>query len=434
MIDYFSDYINFSDQIKSKYHDVSKKYPLVFFVFYKEIAKSESGMNDYHARAMQDLSSFSPFRFIYRYFVIFLFKIYFKKGYKSAYVSLARFPEIDVEVSAYLRRVGLVPIVPLTKELVFKTARETSERRININSIPLSGLISIYFLRRINSVGLLNALRVERLMERLESLISKEIMIMREILSLCNLRLIIVQSDSAPSARIVVEAARLEGVPYIVIAHGYIQDKKLRSIAPIAADRLIVWSKNQFHELAKVMRKDEASKLRYYGWPKTRLIKKSDGHNTPLVVLSTIYHGDNLTEKRLFVERAIAELCSLYPMLRVRLHPKDRRVELQGELFMLSNKKLITLAHGDIGLELGSSSFVIGMGSSVLVEAAMSGCPVFQFKELMCMDLEGVVPISIDGLGQLEERIKELRLGKLVDNELNSRFSVQALIDDVLYL
>lgn len=428
---YFSDYAEFSSHIQSKYRDLAEKYPLVFFVFYKEIAKSESGMSGYHARAMANMSSFSPGRLIYRYLVLFICKKYFYSRQKSAYVSLDRFPEVRVEAIKHLRTLGIVTISPLRKGVVFKSLRKEGGFGVNLNKLPLSGFVSICVLRRIKCIGLLKAVDNDPIIRKLEYLIKKEIEITRRILKLRSVRLIISQSDSSPTERIIVEAAQREGIPYIVVAHGYIGDRKLRSIAPIAADRLVVWTKAQLDDLAKVMSKREAGKLRYYGWPKAR-VTKMDVNSSPLIVLSTIYHEENCATDRTLVERAIAQLAKSHKGLRVRLHPKEWKIGLQGVLSRLYYDKLIKLAHGDIQSELGRSNVVIGMHSSVLVEAAKLGIPVFQFRELKKMDIEGVETISIEDFQHLGTKLNELETKELPDDHARFSFCTAAMIDDAL--
>lgn len=113
-----------------------------------------------------------------------------------------------------------------------------------------------------------------------------------------------------------------------MLSHGYVNSKYLLSIAPITADKIVVWTRMQKNEIRNVLNEFQASKVKYLGWPKHYKYYNSwriKENQKPLFVASCMCAGERGPKHFILFEEAINNLISCHEKVAVRLHPKDRK-------------------------------------------------------------------------------------------------------------
>jgi hypothetical protein len=217
---------------------------------------------------------------------------------------------------------------------------------------------------------------------------------MRNLMRDSDIRVIVSDGDCMYFSRVMAHVARDLGIPFVVIAHGYIGNPFLATIAPVHGDLLVVWTQGQAKALAASIDPDDAAKLRYFGFPKT---PELSGTRSPGRVL---FIWDPLLIKGDQRNREMRGLATMFDRLRsagldpvLRLHPRDRSdAGLGSELSGAG----ITTDHHAIGLSLGRADVVVGSFSSALIEAAAAGRPVFQFSAEAPFNHEDLPEVHMD--------------------------------------
>lgn len=95
--------------------------------------------------------------------------------------------------------------------------------------------------------------------------LDKEIDKVVSMMSRLRIRSVVLSGDSSPHDAVFVGAAKRLNVPSVVLSHGYVNSKYLLSIAPITADKIVVWTRMQKNEIRNVLNEFQASKVKYLG-------------------------------------------------------------------------------------------------------------------------------------------------------------------------
>ena len=189
-----------------------------------------------------------------------------------------------------------------------------------------------------------------------------------------DIRLIIADGDSLPHLRVIGSVAKRRGCPFIVLAHGYAQNPKLISLAPIHADYLLTWTEQQAEDIRAVLPSAQRSKVLCFGYPKD-LSEPSSLADSLLIVWHPT-RQDDLVEQVRELRAVIDQYAADGFKVRLRFHPKeDRHTEFLHEL-----DREVEISNEVLETALQRAAVVIGSRSSALVEAAMSGIPTYQLE------------------------------------------------------
>lgn len=281
-------------------------------------------------------------------------------------------------------------------KLVLRNPRSLREALNPFKYIPLTDIAKVSFknfkiFTRLEEKGLINFLYCDDDMASLESAIASSIERTKKVLVSYGVSKVVMQNEHSPFEKIILLACRELNIKVIVIAHGFIQDHYLITIAPIRADALVVWSLDELKLLSRFLPKCEREKLRYFGWPFPLIQRKNIIDRYPLFILTDV----NFLSDKEFDEtvKFIHSLQESFANLRIRPHPAnylDISLNANKVRRIFSNQ----ISDDSLNHDLSYSSFVIGNDSSVLVHAAQSGIPSFQLKCTLKNNMPGVIPIE----------------------------------------
>lgn len=219
------------------------------------------------------------------------------------------------------------------------------------------------------------------------------------------IRVIVSDGDCMYFSRVIAEAAKELGIPFAVIAHGYVQNPYLATIAPIFGDMFVAWTEGQVAALAASIDAEDVPKLHHFGFPKVPELTTTRQPGRVLMVWNPlVLHGGSRAVAAADVARIATALAGagLKPVLR--MHPRDRRDPVLQEAFDTAG---LERDHDLLGAALGRSDVVLGSFSSVLVEAAATGRPVLQFSDAAPFRFESLPEIARDD-PTLADRLKAM--------------------------
>ena len=209
------------------------------------------------------------------------------------------------------------------------------------------------------------------------------------------IKLFVATGDSKPFSRLIAKAAKDLGRPYIVLAHGYISNPVLNTIAPIRADRLIAWTGRQRQMLQEVLpeRKDD---ILCHGFPERVTLPANIAPERRILFawepLERTGH-EAAHQKVLSTLAAACRQADVTPAFRP--HPKERR---NADLLQRMERLGFEIDQGPLGHALARAACVVSSNSTVLTEAAAAAVPAYQVAELAAFRFEGAQMIPAAAL------------------------------------
>lgn len=286
-------------------------------------------------------------------------------------------------------------------------------------------------LRRISDCGLKHALQSGLLLAELEAAAGDLVQQIRKELEASRVRAIVTIDDAQGDSRLVIRAAAEAGIRTIVVAHGFIVHPCLRSICPPIADVLLVWTPQQRDAICKVIDPDLADRIRYLGFPKRYSCNSARSLADGECLIATSLLQPLLGEEGFRQSfHALISTCSAECLsVHIRLHPKERH---KPDVLQFLEDLNVHPDDRPIDEALRNSSLVLGSQSSVLVEAAFSGIPSFQVKELDPQwRLERTDVIEVSEFGVLRSKWQSWRERHPgAENSAEFEAGLQALIED----
>jgi len=277
-------------------------------------------------------------------------------------------------------------------------------------------------------------LKNERMMTALDNSVKSDVKTLEKLLFRLGIDIFINTGDSSASARVLIEACSNHNIKTISFAHGYISDFTLIGIAPVRSDKLILWTEKQFTEFSNVVDETQASRLDFVGFPKKiNFVDQPNSNQSILLVTTFIEPMLNDSKKKYFLKNVILELKKISPNFRLRLHPNERTNISKINDFLAENH--VNLAHGDLMDEIAKSNYIVGFSSSVLLEAASSGKPVFEIKELTdpLHEFESIKKISIDEIQNIHDiDFNPTNHKELFFNKKKISLNLQRLIESIV--
>lgn len=232
-------------------------------------------------------------------------------------------------------------------------------------------------------------------MNKLDSLVKKDVLRTAKLLNKLGLNLFINTGDSSGQARVLIESNNHFQSKTISFAHGYFKENTLIGVAPVRSDILISWTEDQRRSLIEVLEKDSEDKIQTVGFPKNlRSSIKNDNNITALILVGVMKDLMKSEDYRRRFQDIIFELQKISETIKIRLHPH----EIQGvdiiDKFMRSNN--IEVSHDSLKDDVANSNFILGANTSTLVEAASTGKRVYYLNQIAKENLfyEGVLPLK----------------------------------------
>lgn len=392
----FTGYIALQKNIEDRYGWAYHKYPLTMGLLDLSVRCLHTTKKEYD-KAVNAHCSFSLALYIYRLFLSVATRVLPKRSSRQVYYSLPGFDFAESCIAKYCE----------DKKISHKSRFRISRfqkltdiilcRRPIFNFVLSSPSVAKFYrkLRRFDLDCMLN--RVD-LMTEMEGHIKCEISLVARVLDFYNITHLITLGDSDKDTVVAAAAGHLK-IPYSVLAHGYIVNHQLLSIAPIRAAFLIVWSRQQMSDLKHVLSASDAEKVRFIGFPKVFEPSSTSLGDKKIALLILSATKDFQAD-----ERFISLLNSIFATISrfgltamVRLHPKERNnVEKRSDLKQIGYR----LSDDVLEHSLRDARFVIGYDSSVLVEASNNGIPVLQLEDLLTVKYFGIPTAKVADLGK----------------------------------
>ena len=422
----FSQYKIFRDGINKEYGKYYKKYPSAFFVldYLVQLRVNNDKLKNRQLTDWTDwamslyLDKLTKFSFSACIYCLYLRVV--------SYFPMCRNKECKIHVAIEDHK------FPGLNKVISKIASKNNWEVVFQGNRSFSNILDFMLLKRISPYRCFISRRTKKLLFKFRKFDKdawKELLDDRELMMQLNrsvqqdtvhtaqlikrlgINIFINTGDSSGNARILIDSSKYYDSKTISFAHGYIQNKKLMSIAPIRSDKLILWTNKQLLDISAAVDHKQSKKLSYIGFPKKYISgNASSDDSTSLLLMG--YIEDMLKDNKLdgiFIN-VIEALRRLPTKVKLRLHPHERCGIPIIEEFVAKNN--IELSNSNLDSDIAEADYIIGANSSTLVEAASCGKNVFEVEELsnIDFDLEGVIKIKV-------KQIQEIKLfSNRVDN------------------
>lgn len=323
------------------------------------------------------------------------------KGWeKKVYISLPNFSHLQTECVSELKSRRIQPVVgysPKQHSWLSVAIGEASTLAFRATLSPAFGQL----FDRIGRYGLTATISDKSYMAVIEKQIRGTIINLSNYLTSRGFVSIINQAEWGPGPASLRKAAEIAEIPYHVIAHGYIQDPKLISIAPIRSTSLSVWSPLQKREVMACIPKRDGQRVKYSGLPLDKKCGKFESVFDVLFILEPLGVLNSADSRKRASKIALASLAQKGLSTRVRVHQKDLARKDLCEMLELLGVDWADISQGNIARDLLETRVVIGTNSSVLFEAAALGISSFQILEGAYSTFEGVKQIKLSEISRV---------------------------------
>ena len=366
----YREYPAFEAAFQARYGDTARRWPFAMLAVELELRKERDGIAGFGAARPRPPAE--------RFAVDALATLSLRFGRPDQtsdgyYVKLTGLPELRADISERLTRRGLRSISD-DRVLGFRRNRQ-------IHALATRGAAFATFLDRLARSGAAAAIADAALMSRLDADFRRNRDDLARLMQDTGLRLLISDGDAMPWQRVMVSAAQMQGIPYVTIAHGYVQNRHLVSIAPIRGDALVTWTQVEAADLRAVLPTDQADKVTSFGFPRHgATVRPKEMRQQVLVAWDPISLKPE-AERPLQID-TLGELAAqvraagLEP--RIRLHPKDRSLpEVTRAVTALG----LTLSTDPLNTAFAAAQAVVGSTSSVIFEGMAAGLPGLQIAE-----------------------------------------------------
>jgi len=385
----FSSYRQFNHSFQEEFKTLSKEFPLAFELLECQLrllrTNHLSPLKHNLLRYSQPGISKSIY-YVFISFYLFVLKLipYQIFHRPASYISLGRFRDLASLIQLELNEKNYKIICDINKKQLFQNFMSS---RISFLPAVFCSFKMTRIFKTISKKGLEQSIEDRQLMDELEREALKLIERAKSLIYILNLQIIIADNEWKPDQKILLHAAKKVGCKYFVLAHGFVAQNELVTICPVNADALIVWTKDQQKFISSCLNKMESGKVKYFGWPFS--IKRYETRNSirPLFILTDL-HSEMINPSMLDPTiQAFEILKKEYPKIILRPHPisfrlmKDQKfAEHKFTTFLKENLSYFS-EHDSVENDFKRCKFVIGNGSSVLLEAEVNGIPAFQLAQ-----------------------------------------------------
>ena len=354
----FKEFKYFDEDFRHHFRILRNAYPNVFSVLEYELRKMHAGR--YNEMKLEKVAR--------RFGAKKLFKDRIRSHMNNR-VFEAISKKSTIENASYICQINKFPHISklISETLTPNQAREAEKRAIRLHALyrqrlAATGIVGRLFrfavnLNKRDITGSHNFLQNEE--KRIRDFIS----IISQWISQNNILFIIAQGDYMAHQRILVSACRRSSVPFMVIAHGYIQDPKLVPIAPVQGHVLFVWSEEQRKALVRAGIPEET--VAFVGNPQANLVIDAPKKDTALICWHPLGSIKSDAEEINDINLIVDKLCA-HIAVKFRPHPKDYD---RFSTTDISNSINTSISMNNFYQDLASAQAVVGTTSSTLIEA-----------------------------------------------------------------
>lgn len=396
-------YLILNRKIDERYSRLRADYPLSFYYLETELRLNLAGQHVAQERNIKNIiNKYSIFRiFISKiYFLVHFFKLLAeRKKRQSIYIALTRHRDLAKKLKECVNNENYI-MLDNTKSY----GRLMSFHNVSpLGRLALSSLSLRKLHKAIYERGLISVLNSTDFMQEMERVLNAQVQHVESYMRLNAISGLILQNEHTFEEKIIVKAANQLNIPIITVAHGYIHEADLITIAPFTANYMLLWTKSQ-KDFLDSYDIEFSNRTLFLGWPFHPLTKKIEMKPTVLIILTDV--DNSLSEEQyLLTVEFLDQYIRSVENCRIRLHPTS----IESGSARVSYLKDRYQSYLDINLleySLGSARLVIGHDSSVLVTSVMNNIPTFRFEEtaqapmpeVMTLKMEKILETSTEGL------------------------------------
>lgn len=385
--------------------EFQKKYPFIFNLFENNIRATLDDRRSLKRIIFKIPKNFELLvSFLYQFYFFYTSKYFFSNKEKTIILSLPGFNSLTKNIKKYFQDRTFKVI---DKKKTYSLFDFFSSKFILFGALGLP----IFNYKKIKKIFisknflLTNFNKKEiSILDKSEIQIKKHIFRLSKIYRYRNIQSIFTTGSTSYSTSSLCLAAKISEITYTILAHGYISNPQLITVAPIRSNYLLLWTKYQADMLKEKVEDSEKYKLLYLGYPGDKI--KKNKIKTPRKVLFVLEPIDKLVNMKPVSLKAILQLYDKFKKefeCVFRPHPKDsqnyKRISkiLKVELELLSKHSLKK--------DLSITNAVISTNSSVLVQANLNNIYAFQIKEGVRSVFDGVPCYDVNTLLSLIPRI-----------------------------
>lgn len=353
----------FDREFLTEYSEFSQKFPLLFLCLERELRKEFDGREELHQRSLASLSNSRNGFFKNIIIKAYLFYVcrWGRLNSDTMLVNISFNKYLSEKVSASFENVESLSDkkffnIPISKIL---------NRAINIDDV----ICDIYGYVKKNNIG---KLRQDFLScESFEKRLVDNTNILKTLFKKVNIKYLVLDGDGPPVPRLLCQCARDLDIPSVIFAHGFVQDPKLITIAPLKADIFFSWSEGQAEWLRE---ETKDNRFLHYGFFLETAVKKNPKY---IFICESMIFAEEAAERVSQISWMSSLLEKKGYKVKVRFHPKNVKERSPVDLIFLAESKGLKVSSGDLKEDLAEAVAVISSGSSVLVQAAIYGVPAF---------------------------------------------------------
>ena len=387
-----SPYLLLNSELEARYSKVQSNFPLAFYYIETELRLILTEQNIAHDRNIRNiLNKYSLLNiFIFKiYFIVRLFLLKIRKS-KTRYVYLSINRHQDLSEK-------LVECINLEYDAL--SSPKYYKNLLSFDKFFPMGYFALNSLRlrkshkKIAQYGLINVMENFVFMQEMEDALIYQVKRVENLIRLMGFSGLILQNEHTFEEKITVKAANNLEIPVITVAHGYIQQPELITIAPFTANHMLLWTQSQKDFLDRCDSKFKRKTL-FLGWP-FRSLKKTHGIKTKILIVLTDVDNDLNKKEYLLTLRFLDDYIQRFENCRVRLHPASIKSNSDRVIYLI-NRYRSCLDPDPLEVSLASAGLVIGHDSSVLITSVMNNIPAVRFKETAKAFMPEVMTLNMD--------------------------------------
>jgi hypothetical protein len=374
----FYEYQNCNATFLKVHEKYLRNYPYAFCILEKYLRTKAYLQDDRWANDLIYLYSRSSLlKLAYRSYILFFYyfgfqKILFRRD--SCYVfNIDRFPNLDRRITCN------------TKISLLKKPKSWYEyfSLLHLDLYALlsssSGIINLYKKLRNNSIS--DLLLDESLLALLNQKVQSEVALIAKILYTYKIKNVLTSSDDDPYMRILCKAAIVARTDVNIIAHGYLGNPKLLTVAPIYASKLFVWTSKQRVDLCECLDEPDKSKVYFAGSPLVpeKHVKQASQDN--IVFFAIGFLPEENLDSILGIIGDYVNIVAKYGFkISIRFHPDDRNDYSE----FINKVKYIFVEERDFCLNdlIEQAIFVVATPGSSIINAIHNNRVVYLVSEL----------------------------------------------------
>lgn len=406
---FFHGYQLLNDQVNGSCSDLINNFPHLWIVIEKVMRVSLSNYDpEYLIPSKKKLFA----AYIYQQYYFLLSYFLGSSRYEKFIVALPRFQHLEDELNASLIKARYCVMKSFSPSFFnVYTIFQSNAIYLGLLGMPVLDYKSIIRILA-KKQNCFND-KEKQLLAKADSIVHKHILRLKKHFSNQKIKGILGCGSSGFSSATLCAVSRSLSINYTVLAHGFIGNQRLLTIAPIRSTYLVVWTKSQLEEMKQSLDKSEVNKLIYIGFPGPKILAYQGGEKCkiliPLIPLFKIHEG----KQTLIALNYLINHLEPHFECSIRAHPKDYYNNNIQALLDALHLKPNALSSKTLHQDLSESFAVISPGSSVLVEAHANNIKAYQLSEGPIGNFAGIPTLCV------QDVLKDVLDGGHISNSSN---------------